>query len=250
MTPGSGGPTERWQEELYPFLAGEAADRGGADGVDPESVLEDVRGSTLQKSRDVTELRTALWETEADHLVEMARILARAFSEGHKVLAFGNGGSATDAQDVVADLIGPPEPAWRTLPAIDLTRDHGVVTAVSNDVAFRNVFVRQVIAYGEPGDVALGFSTSGESENVVAAFEEARKRRMKAVGFAGFDGGRMGEEGFLDVCVVAPSHYVPRVQEAHATAYHAVLGMVQAILAPAPGGGQAGTLPPERREAP
>lgn len=230
MTAGSGASSERWEEELYPFLAEGEASGAAGDGADPGAVLEDVRGSTLQKARDVTELRKALWESHADRLVEMARVLAEAFAAGRKALAFGNGGSATDAQDFVADLVSPSVPGWRTLPAIDLTRDHGVVTAVSNDVAFKNVFVRQVIAYGDPGDVAVGFSTSGESENVVSAFGEAKKRDMRTLGFAGFDGGRMGEEGFLDVCVVAPSHYVPRVQEAHATGYHAVLAMVQSIL--------------------
>lgn len=224
------GSAERWEGELYPFLA-EGSDAAAGGATEPGPVLEEVRGSTLQKSRDVTELRAALWERHADDLVRMARLLASAFADGHKALAFGNGGSATDAQDFVADLVGPTTPGWSALPAIDLTRDHGVVTAVSNDVAFENVFVRQVIAYGEAGDVAVGFSTSGESENVVRAFEEARKREMRTVGFAGFDGGRMSEPGFLDVCVVAPSHYIPRVQEAHATGYHAVLAMVQSIVA-------------------
>lgn len=220
---------ERWEGELYPFLSGET-DGDGAGEADPEPVLEDVRGSTLQKSADVTGLREAMWERHAGDLVEMARLLAAAFADGHKVLAFGNGGSATDAQDLVLDLTEPPESGWRRLPALDLTRDHGVVTAVSNDVAFESVFVRQVIAYGEEGDVAVGFSTSGESENVIQAFREANGRGMRTVGFTGFEGGRMGEEGFLDVCVVAPSDYIPRIQEAHATGYHAVLSMVHAIL--------------------
>lgn len=218
---------ERWEGELYPFLA------DGVDGTaaaDPAPVLEEVGRSTRQKARDVTELRTALWEAHADDLVRMARILARSFAAGGKVLAFGNGGSATDARDLVADLTRPPVDAWRRLPAIDLTRDQGVLTAVANDVAFENVFVRQVIAYGDEEDVAVGFSTSGESRNVISAFEQARDRGLRTLGFAGFDGGRMREEGFLDVCVVAPSSYVPRVQEAHATAYHSVLAMTRTVL--------------------
>lgn len=240
MSGTNGGSAERWEGELYPFLAGRD-DAGAADEIDDAdaaaareaeeaSVLEDVRASTLQKSRDVTELRAALWDRHADDLVAMARLLAAAFDGGHKVLAFGNGGSSTDARDLVADLADPPRSEWRSLPGLDLTRDPGVVTAVANDVAFINVFVRQVIAYGEPGDVVVGFSTSGESENVLQAFRQARGQGLATAGFAGFEGGRMAEEGFLDVCVVAPSTYVPRIQEAHATACHAVLEMVQAIL--------------------
>lgn len=240
MSGTNGGSAERWEGELYPFLAGRDG-QGAMDGTDDTatraereareaSVLEDVRGSTLQKSRDATELRAALWERHADDLVAMARLLAEAFDGGHKVLVFGNGGSSTDARDLVADLTDPARPGWRSLPAIDLTRDPGVVTAVANDVAFTNVFVRQVIAYGEAGDVAVGFSTSGESENVLEAFRRAKGQGLSTAGFAGFEGGRMAGEGFLDVCVVAPSTYVPRIQEAHATAYHAVIEMVQAIL--------------------
>lgn len=218
---------DRWEGELYPFLADGEQERERAD---PEPVLRDVGQSTRQKARDVTELRAATWERHADDLVRMARVLADAFQDGGKVLAFGNGGSATDAQDLTADLTAPPQPDRSPLPALDLTRDRGVLTAVANDVAFESVFVRQVIAYGETGDVAVGFSTSGESENVVRAFEEAADRGLRTLGFTGFDGGRMGEERFVDVCVVAPSSYIPRIQEAHATAYHAVLSMTHAAL--------------------
>lgn len=222
---------ERWEEELYPFLAdGDAAERDGGSEADPTPVLEDVGGSTRQKARDVSALRDGLWERHADDLVRAARMLATAFAEGRKVLAFGNGGSSTDAQDLVADLSEPVVEGWRPLPALDLTADHAVVTAVANDVAFESVFVRQVIAYGEAGDVAVGFSTSGESESVIQAFRQARDRGLRTVGFAGFEGGRMAEEGRLDVCVVAPSSYVPRIQEAHATAYHAVVAMTQELL--------------------
>lgn len=218
---------ERWEGELYPFLA--EGDRG-REQAEPGPVLEDVRQSTRKKARDVTELRAATWERHADDLVRMARILAGAFRDGGKVLAFGNGGSATDAHDLTADLNENAREDRPSLPALDLTRDRGVLTAVANDVAFESVFVRQVIAHGEAGDVAVGFSTSGESENVVRAFEQAADQGLRTLGFTGFDGGRMGEEEFLDVCVVAPSNYIPRIQEAHASAYHAVLSMTHAAL--------------------
>ena len=211
-------------ERLYPFIDGDGS-------ADLDAVLADVRASTLAKRDDVVALRRATWECHADDLVRAARILADAVAGGGKVLAFGNGGSATDARDLVDDLTDPPRPGWRALPAIDLTRDVGTVTAVANDVGIESVFLRQVIAYGEPGDVAVGFSTSGESVDVIRAFEEAADRGLATIGFAGDEGGRMGEEGFLDVCVVAPSAHVPRIQEAHATAYHAMVAMAQSALA-------------------
>lgn len=214
--------------DLYPFL-----DEGGGDRTDPEVVLADVRASTLRKARDVTELREALWERHGEDLVRAARILAEALAAGGKVLAMGNGGSATDAADLARDLTHPPAAGWFSFPAVDLTRDVGVVTAVANDVGFESVFVRPLIAYGEAGDVAVGFSTSGESEDVIRGFEKARELGLRTVGFAGYEGGRMAElatEGTLEVCVVAPSAHIPRIQEAHATAYHAMLGMTQEIL--------------------
>lgn len=209
-------------DDLYPFL--------GDEPSDPAPVLAEVRSSTLEKSRDVTALRRALWERHATDLIRAAHLLADAFANGGKLLAFGNGGSATDAMDLVTDLTTPPRAHWRPLPAIDLTRDCAMLTAVGNDVGFENTFVRQIIAYGEPGDVAVGFSTSGNSPNVLAGFEQARRQEMATVGFAGYDGGRMAEPGLLDALIVAPSTYIPRIQEAHATAYHTLLFMTQALL--------------------
>ncbi|HVF60522.1 MAG TPA: SIS domain-containing protein [Thermoanaerobaculia bacterium] len=211
---------------LYPFLGGAA--------VDPAAVLAEVRDSTLRKAADVSAVRAALWGRHAEDLVAAARRLASAFAAGRKLLAFGNGGSATDAHDLVSDLVTPPLAGWRPLPAVDLTRDSGVLTAVGNDVGFDNVFLRQVIAFGEPGDVAVGFSTSGASPNVLAALERARALKLATLGFSGGDGGAMAAPGFLDHCIVAPSSHVPRIQEAHATACHTLLHLVQALLAAEP----------------
>ena len=210
-------------DDLYPFLGDETGD--------PATALAEVRRSTREKSAEIAGLRRATWDRHAEDLVRGSWIVAEAIEEGGGVLAFGNGGSATDALDVVLDLAGSPVEGWRALPGIDLTRDAGTVTAVANDVGFENAFVRQVVAYGEPGDVAIGFSTSGESESVNLAFAAAARRGLRTIGFTGGEGGRMAEEGFLDVCVIAPSSHVPRIQEAHATAWHAMLEMVQAYLA-------------------
>lgn len=207
---------------LYPFLHD--------DERDPEPVLANVRESTLRKAAEVSELRRALWERSGDDLVRAARLTAEAFRGGGKLLAFGNGGSATDAQDLVADLTRPPLPEWTPLPALCLVDDRGVLTAVANDVGFEEVFARQVIACGEADDVAVGFSTSGRSGNVLEGLREAGSRGIRTVGFAGYEGGEMAEAGFMDAVIVAPSTHIPRIQEAHATAYHTLLVLVHELL--------------------
>lgn len=209
-------------EELYPFLGG-----GRADSA---ALIEEVRRSTLEKSREIGQLRAETWRRSGDALLRAARLTAGAFRGGGKLLAFGNGGSATDARDLVDDLIAPPVPGWRPLPAIDLTRDAAMLTAIGNDVGVEKTFIRQVIAHGAPGDIAVGFSTSGESGNVVAALDEARRRGMATIGFAGGAGGRMAAPGFVDAFVLVPSNYIPRIQEAHATAYHILLHLVHDLL--------------------
>lgn len=216
---------------LYPFLEPDSSGDPDEAHADIAAVLDEVRGSTLSKAAEVTALRARLWEAHHGDIHRGAELLATAFREGKKVLAFGNGGSATDAQDLASDLTNPPLPDWRPLPALALVQDRGVLTAVANDVGFGHVFARQVIAYGEEGDVAVGFSTSGESENVLEAFREAHRRGMATIGFAGYEGGRMRDSNCLDVVAVAPSTHIPRIQEVHATAYHAMLHLTQEILA-------------------
>ncbi len=157
-------------------------------------------------------------------LVTTAEVITGRIAAGGKVLAFGNGGSATDAQDLVFDLMAPP-PGLRPVPAISLTNDAAVVTAVGNDVGFENVFARQVIAYGSPGDVAVAISTSGGSRNVLAAIEEARRRELVTVGFAGYGGGRLAE--LCDRAHVIDADYIPRIQEAQATQYHVLRRLLE-----------------------
>ncbi|MGH2732229.1 MAG: D-sedoheptulose-7-phosphate isomerase [Actinomycetota bacterium] len=203
---------------LYPFLA-EAE-------TDLDRVLEQVQGSILKKAQDVIALRAASEAKDVDRLVATARLLAERFAGGAKLLAFGNGGSATDAQDFVTDLMAPP-PGLRPRPALSLTNDEGVVTAVGNDVGYENIFARQVIAFGQPGDVALGISTSGGSKNVLAAFEEARRAKMICIGLAGYGGGPMVARGYCDQALVIDFEYIPRIQEGQATQYHILRRLIE-----------------------
>ena len=225
-------PERDFGRELYPFLY-DAPPRGAA-GMD--ALLAEVRASTLQKCRDVVTLRRQLADEYLDRLVDAAAAMAAAFARGGKLLAFGNGGSATDAQDAAADCLAPPVAGWRPLPALALVNDVAVLTAVANDVGFEHVYARQVIAFGEPADIALGISTSGSSPSVVAGLAEARRRGLLTLAFAGYDGGAVARAGVADFCVVARSEHIPRIQEGQATVWHALLEMVQETLREAGGG--------------
>jgi len=194
---------------LYPFLhEGE---------TDLDGVLKEVHGSILKKAEDVIGLREASMDPR--ELVATARLLDERADAGGKVLVFGNGGSATDAQDLVGDLVAPPG-GGRTFSAVSLTNDTAVVTAVGNDVGFDNVFARQVISYGNEEDVAIAISTSGGSRNVLSAVEEARSRGLLTVAFVGYGGGQLADR--CERVHVVDAHYIPRIQEAQATQYHSL----------------------------
>src|SRR2546428_2803205 len=212
---------------FYPFLF-----EGGKASI--EDVLAQVRHSTLEKCREVIALRRTTLESSGEQIVAAGQAMARAFADGATLLAFGNGGSTTDAQDLVTELLNPPFAAWSPLPAIALTNDIAVVTAVGNDVGFDNVFARQVIAYGRKGDIAFGFSTSGNSTNVQVALEQAKKQGLLTIGLAGYDGGKMMRSAAVDVCITSPSDHIPRIQEAQATIYHALLEVIQGAINQAP----------------
>jgi D-sedoheptulose 7-phosphate isomerase len=204
---------------LYPFLAeGE---------VDLEGVIDDVRASILAKAEEVGVLRRQTLGEGAGKLRDAAAALRASFAAGGKVLALGNGGSATDATDLVADLSFPPDPAWTPRAAIDLTEDSAIITAIGNDVGTEVVFQRQVIAYGTAGDALVALSTSGNSSNLIAALSEGRRRGLASVAFVGYDGGRIAAEELADHVVVSRSQHIPRIQEAQASAYHVLRELVR-----------------------
>jgi D-sedoheptulose 7-phosphate isomerase len=153
-------------------------------------------------------------------VVRCGEAIRARLERGGRLVAFGNGGSSTDAQDVAADALA------RGWPAVALTNDPATVTAVGNDVGFDKVFARQLIPLARPDDVALAISTSGSSPNVLAGLEEAHRRELLTCAITGSDGGRLAELPWLDHLFVIPSDHVPRLQEAHATVYHLVLEVV------------------------
>ena len=203
---------------LYPFLSeGEH---------DLESVVADVRDSVLAKSREIGELREQTLTDNRDTLIAAAEALRADLDAGGRLLALGNGGSATDAMDVVADLRRPPDPRWAARRALDLTEDSAILTAIANDIGTEAIFARQVIAHGREGDALLAISTSGNSSNVIAALGEARSRGLRTIAMVGYDGGRVAAEGLADHVVVTRSEHIPRIQEAQASAYHVLRELV------------------------
>jgi D-sedoheptulose 7-phosphate isomerase len=205
---------------LYPFLS------GGEHNL--ERVIDDVRASVLIKATEVGELRAQTLGENVAALIAAAAEMRRAFGAGGKLLAFGNGGSATDAMDLVADLrYPPPERGWAARAAIDLTEDPSILTAIANDIGPAEIFQRQVIAYGRDGDVAIAFSTSGGSENLIEALAESRRRGLATIALCGYDGGRIAAEGLADHVIVSRSQHIPRIQEAQASAYHVLRELVE-----------------------
>jgi D-sedoheptulose 7-phosphate isomerase len=204
---------------LYPFL--------GEQEHDLDAVLDDVRRSVVMKAEEVSALREQTLTEGRETLVAAARALRSSFDAGGKLLALGNGGSATDAMDCVADFRAPPGD-WPARRAIDLTEDPAILTALANDIGPEVIFQRQVIAYGREGDALIALSTSGNSANVIEALAEARRRRLATVAMVGYDGGRVAAEGLADHVVVSRSEHIPRIQEAQASAYHALRELVEA----------------------
>jgi D-sedoheptulose 7-phosphate isomerase len=205
---------------LYPFL--------GEQEHDLDAVLADVAASVTAKGEEASALREQTLADGADALRAAAGDLRAAFDAGGRLLALGNGGSATDAMDVVADFAGPPPGrGWPARRALDLTADTAIITAIANDIGTEAIFARQVIAYGRTGDVLLALSTSGNSLSVLEALGEARRRGLKTIALVGYDGGRVAAEALADHVVVTRSQHIPRIQEAQATAYHVLRELVE-----------------------
>ena len=218
---------------LYPFLY------SGTSSL--EALTVEVAASARAKIAEIVALRRSVGQAEAASLAACASAMAAGFGKGATLLAFGNGGSSSDAQDIVHTFLDPgPEPrpdlspgpgaGAGALPALCLTNDTAVVTALSNDVSFDVVFARQLQAVGRPGDLAVAVSTSGGSANVLAALTAARKAGMTTVGFAGYGGGKMAEPGLVDHLFAVPSSSVHRIQEVQTTLYHVLWEQVQREL--------------------
>ncbi len=207
---------------LYPFL--------GKSEQPLDSVVAQVQKSMLQKVVEVNSMRAALAATEAACIALIATECVERLERGGQMIIFGNGGSATDANDLALDCLAPPG-ELRPVPAISLAAEPANITAVANDIGVDAIFTRQLIAHARPDDIAVGISTSGSSPNILAALGEARKRGLLTIALAGYDGGRVLAEKLADHVVVVRSDYIPRIQEVQASAYHVLrrrIGELQA----------------------
>jgi len=210
---------------FYPFLHGN--DR------EPQDLMAELRFSLLQKARESTEVKTQFFEVNKDTVLAVSLSIARVYHRGRKLLVCGNGGSATDAQHVAVEFMHPITVGRKALPAICLSNDMAMVTAVANDVGFADIYARQIIALGQEGDVLLGISTSGNSENLIHAFATAQRMGLTTIGFAGGDGGQMlalKDDALLDFCLSVPTSSIHRIQETHVTLYHIVWDLVHTLL--------------------
>ena len=216
---------EEFSQSFYPFLH--------TDNAKPQELMDQLRFSLLEKCRESVEVKQKFFEENTEGILAASLAIAKAFAGGHKMLVCGNGGSATDAQHVAVEFMHPITVGRKALPAICLNSDMAMVTAVANDVNFADVFVRQIIALGNEGDVLIGISTSGNSENLLHGFQTAGRMKMTTIGFAGGDGGRMKEmssAGLIEFCFTVPTTSIHRIQESHVTLYHVMWDLVHEFL--------------------
>ena len=198
---------------LYPFLE--------SGRQDTSALLASVADSIRAKARTDERLRAEAADT-ALSIAEAAAVIRQRIAAGATIFTFGNGGSATDANDFALDCSAPIK-AVPPVPALSLSSEPAVLTALANDIGRDAIFLRQLIAHGRPGDVAVAISTSGGSGNLIAALEEARRRGMLTVALLGYDGGEIGRRQLADVPLVVRCDYIPRIQEVQASIYHVLI---------------------------
>ncbi len=180
--------------------------------------------------QEALQLKKRLVAEQGEHVAQAARLLAQTLSGGGKILLFGNGGSAADAQHLAAEFVNRFQVERPPLAAVALTTDTSILTAVANDYDFLQVFAKQVYALGRAGDAAVGLSTSGHSPNVVAGLKAAREQGLKTLALSGGDGGPVARAA--DLAIVVPSRNTPRIQEVHITIGHVLCDLVDFLLFP------------------
>jgi D-sedoheptulose 7-phosphate isomerase len=196
---------------LYPFL--------GEQKEPSADVVDQVAASIRAKAQDDSQLRARVAREQSEQIATTARAIHERLKRGGKLITFGNGGSATDANDFAIDCVLPPA-GYKPVPAISLSMEPANLTAIANDVGIELIFLRQMIAHARPNDVAVGISTSGGSRNIILALEEARKQGLLTVALLGYDGGDILRGRLADHNLVVHSDYIPRIQEVQASIYH------------------------------
>ena len=215
-------------QSLYPFLHGGKQDAGKLEAA----LLDAVR----LKAEDSVAVKRAFFERNGAKVVAMAHALAAVYKQGGRLYTMGNGGSSCDATHIAVEFGHPITAGRPALAAVSLVADTAMLTAVGNDVGIDHIFVRPLIALARRGDALIGFSTSGNSGNLLAAFATAKRLGVATLGLSGHDGGAMAKSAGLDHCLVVESDSVHRVQETHVAIYHILWDLVHTLLADERGG--------------
>jgi D-sedoheptulose 7-phosphate isomerase len=205
---------------LYPFLGQEKQKTG--------DLLSEVAASIRMKVQDDSTLRAQVAQEQSGSISNASLAIHERLARGGKLIIFGNGGSATDANDWAIDCVCPPS-GYRPVPAISLALEPASMSAIANDVGTDVIFLRQLIAHARAEDVAIGISTSGGSRNIIMALEEARKRNMLTVALLGYDGGEIKRRQLADFPLVVQCDYIPRIQEVQASIYHIIREMLEVL---------------------
>lgn len=187
-----------------------------------------MRGKILKIFEESLEVKKRFVKENIETIIEVSKVIAKAFNEGKKLLLFGNGGSATDASHIAAEFVNRFKKDRPGLPAIALNTDIAVVTSIANDYDYTEVFSRQLKSLAQEGDIVIAISTSGNSSNVIKAMDVAKEKRLRTIAFTGAKGERFASKA--DYALIVPSENTPRIQETHITLGHVLCQMVEEIL--------------------
>ncbi|HIF17696.1 MAG TPA: SIS domain-containing protein [Cycloclasticus sp.] len=210
-------------QNLYPFLHGQKKDAGSENNA----LLDSIQ----IKAAESIEVKSQFFAKNNQALIDTAQAIATTFLKNGRLFTMGNGGSSCDASHLAVEFQHPVTAGRQALPAINLCIDTAMISAVSNDVGVKHVFARQLDAHAQSNDALVGFSTSGHSANLIAAFNKAKQIGLTTIGFVGADGGEMRSSGLLDHCLVVESDSIHRVQETHVACYHILWDLVHTLLA-------------------
>ena len=219
---------------LYPHLAAKGGARPDPAAMD-SALLESVR----QKAADSVRVKQCFFNENAARIVEAAHLIARCYRSGGRLYTMGNGGSSCDAAHLAVEFQHPVTAGRPALPAVNLSQDMAMITAVANDLGFVHVYTRQVLAHVGARDCLVGISTSGNSDNLLAGFAAAKRLGAATLGLAGGEGGRMRASSDVDLCLVVATDSIHRVQETHVALYHILWDLTHTLLADDRGPGSA-----------
>jgi D-sedoheptulose 7-phosphate isomerase len=200
--------------------------------MEPKHQLHTMKQLISRRLKELQAVQNEFLKIHTQDLIELALDMAQAFAQGNKILIMGNGGSAADAQHMAAEFVNRFKIERAPLPALSLSTDTSILTAIGNDYGFDQVFEKQIQALGISGDILLGISTSGNSPNIIRGFKAGRKKKIKTVALAGNQGGKM--IAWADRSLIVPSSDTPHIQETHIFAIHLLCELVDSSLFPTP----------------